>query len=351
MTFFPLNENEDVRAATFKLVNLCQRVQQLLCQTVAEVFVLRIFFYKRTAEGFRKAIECFEQAIKIDSEYALPVSGLADCYTFLGFYEVIAPAEAKEQVRVAAFKALALDDTLAETHTSFAFYQTTYEWNFSNAEKHFKRALELNPKYALNYHLHAANLILTGHNDDAVAATRSADELEPFTIIFNAALGYWYYLGRRYDKAIAQSLKTIEIAPNHFFARWVLGLTYGRQGRYEEAIAALQHAEKVESINQAVKGDLGRTLAESGRRDEAMRVLEELNEQSKSSYVSPVNLAKIYVGLGEREQVFAQIEQACDEHSIRLPWLMVDPALDDLRSDPRFEDLLRRVGLPQERKL
>ena len=305
----------------------------------------RFFFAKRTPESFKKAIEYFEQAIQLDSEYALAFSGLADCYHFIGFYEVIPPAEAKKQSRAAAFKALELDDTLAETHTSFAFYRATYEWDFSTSEKHFKKAIALNPTYALTYHLYSTIFSLQGHDIEAIAAEKHAIELEPFAAIFNAALGWWYYLARRNDEAIAQSLKTIEIAPNHFFAHWVLGLAYGQAGSYNEAIATLGKAVELTGFNQHIKGDLGRVYAMSGQHDEAVKVLAELTRLAVGEYVSPVNMAKLYLGLSESKQAFEWLEKACEERSIKLTWFMRDPALDKLRSDLRFKDLLRRVGL------
>ncbi|HVS83978.1 MAG TPA: tetratricopeptide repeat protein [Pyrinomonadaceae bacterium] len=307
----------------------------------------RFFFSERTPEGFRKAIEYFEQAIQLDSEYALAFSGLADCHTFLGFYELMAPSEAVKNVRAAAFKALELDDTLAETRTSFAIYKGMYEWNFPGSREEYKEDIKLNPKYAFAYHLHSATLIVLGLNDAAIEAERCATELEPFTAIFNASLGWWYYLSHRYDEAVEQSLRTIEIAPNHFFAHWVLGITYGQKAQYEEAITELQKAATLTGGSQHIRGDLGRIYAEMGRRDEARKLLDELMEQAKEHYVSAANIAKIYVGLGESERVFEYLEKACEERSVKLPWFIIDPALDNLRADPRFQDILRRVGLPQ----
>ena len=149
------------------------------------------------------------------------------------------------------------------------------------------------------------------------------------------------------DEAIVQSLRTIEIAPNHFYAYWVLGIAYGQKGKFPEAISALEKAVALTSLSQYVKADLGRIYANNGERDQALRVLTELTEQARESYVSPVNMAKIYLGLGERELVFEWLVKACEERSVRLPWFIIDPALDNLRADPRFKDLLQHVGLPQ----
>jgi serine/threonine-protein kinase len=306
----------------------------------------RFFFYKRTPEGFRKAIECFQQAIDIDPDYAVAVSGLADSYTFLGFYEVISPAEAEVQVKDLVIRGLALDDTLAETRISSALWQSICRWDFAAGDQEHKKAIACNPKYALAHHLDSATLILI-RPSEAIDAERRAVELEPFTPIFSASLGWWYYLSRRNDESIDQSLKTIEIAPNHFFAHWVLGKAYGVAGRFSESISILKKAISQTTGNQHILGELGRIYALSGQSEEALQVLAELTELSNKHYVSAVNIAKVYVGLGDTEKVFEWLEKAVEEHSIKLPWFMIDPAVDQFRSDPRFTDVLRRVGLPE----
>jgi TolB-like protein/Flp pilus assembly protein TadD len=306
----------------------------------------RFFFFKRTPEGFKKAIEYFQQAIQLDAEYALAYSGLADSYTFLGFYEHLAPAEAENNLKGPAFKSLELDDTLAETRTSVALYKSLYKWDFVEADKDHKRAIALNPKYAFAHHLDSATAVLLGRNDEAIAAETRAVELEPFTAIFNASLGWWFYLAHRNDEAIAQSLRTIEIAPNHFFAYWVLGLAYGLAEKYEDAIAAFQKGLSLTSA-QHIKADLARIYGQAGRRDEALAVLSDLSQEAKQQYISAANLAKIYLGLGEIGHVYEQLEQAITERAVKLPWFMLDPMLDQLRAEPRFRDIWRRIGLPQ----
>ena len=307
----------------------------------------RFFFFKRTPEGFKKAVECFEQAIAIDPEYALAVSGLADCYTFFGFYEVLSPDEAKVKAGNAAFRALELDASLAESQTSVAFYYVIYEWNFAAAEEHFWKARELNPKYALTYHLHASNLLLLGKSNEAIEAAKLAVELEPFALIFNGALAWWYYLVRRNDEAIAQALKTIEMGPNHFFAYWALGFAYALEKNYTEAIAILQEGIKVSGFQPHIKGELGRVFALAGLVEEAHEVLAALHLQFETEYVSAVNFAKVYAGLGEKDLFFEWLGKAYEERSVKLVWFMVDPCLDKYRSDPRFQNILRQMGLPE----
>ena len=309
----------------------------------------RFFFCKRTPEGFRKAMAYFEEAIQLDPAYALAHSGLADCYTFLGFYELVKPSEALEKVRSAAYESVELDGDLAETRTSVALFKILYEWSFQGSLVEFEEAIRINPRYALAHHLHSASLVVLNLNHEAIAAESRAAELEPFTAIFSASLGWWHYLGHRFEEAIAQSLKTIEIAPNHFFAHWVLGITYGQTARYEEAVEALRNAASLTDGNQHINADLARIYAQMGREDEARRILDDLIAQSADHYISAVNLAKVFVGLRDKERVLEYLEKAYEERAVRLPYFLPDPCVDHLRSDPRFQSIRRRVGLPEEK--
>ena len=187
---------------------------------------------------------------------------------------------------------------------------------------------------------------MLGLTDEAIAAGECGVELEPFTIIFNASLAWWYYVGRRNDEAIAQALKTIEIAPNHFFAYWVLGLAYALTGRNEEAVTTLQEGIKVSGFVPHLQGELGRVFAQAGLIEEAREVLAALQEKSGTEYISAVNHAKIYAGLGENDLLFEWIEKAFEERSVKLPYFMIDPCLDLYHSDPRFVDITQRMGLP-----
>ena len=308
----------------------------------------RFFFFKRTPDGFRKAIAYFEQAIELDPAYALAYSGLADCYTFLGFYEIVSPAEAIAKVRPAAYKSVELDSNLAETRTSIAIFKILYEWDFLGSIEEFEAAVTINPRYAFAHHLHSACLAAMDMTPAAVAAESLAAELEPFTAIFSASLGWWHYLGHQYEQAVNQSLRTIEIASNHFFAHWVLGITYGQTSRYEEAIGELQKADRFSDGSQHVKADMARIYAQMGRQDEARKILDELRAQSANRYISSVTIANIFVGLGDKERAFEFLEKAREERAVRLPYFLADPCLDGLRSDPRFQAIRRRVGLPEQ---
>ena len=160
-------------------------------------------------------------------------------------------------------------------------------------------------------------------------------------------MGWWYYLAGRNDDAIAQTHRTIEIAANHFFAYWVQGLAYAQQGSYSDAIISLQKALALNQFDQHIRADLARVFAFAGEREEAVTILNEFKELSKEQYISPVNLAKIYVGLGDRELVLEQLEKACSEHAVKLPWFLKDPALDNIRDDKRFKEMLKRMNLPE----
>ncbi len=305
----------------------------------------RFFFFKRTPEGFLKAIENFEKAIGLDPEYALAYSGLADSHVFLGFYETVSPAEAEANIRPHVTRALEIDATLAETNVSLALLRSFYEWEFQNSLKDYERAIELDPNYPMAFHLRSAAIVLIGEFEASFEAEKHAIELDPFTPVFNASLGWWYYLARQNDKAIAQCNRTIEIAPNHFFAYWVLGLAYAVQRSYADGVVSLQKAVALNQFDQHIRADLGRLFGLMGEREEAIAILNEFQEVSKQQYISPVNLAKVHLGLANNEEAMEQLGKAVDERSVKLPWFLLDPAVDVLRNDPRFIEIKRQVGL------
>lgn len=307
----------------------------------------RFFFFKRIAGDFVKAIKSFEKAIELDPEYAVAHSALAECYVFLGFYEMLSPAEAESKLKPYLNRAVEIDSSLVETNTSAALVKSLYAWDFTGSLVDYDRAIAADANYPFVYHLKSAIVILLGRDDEAFDLEKRAIELDPFVAVFNASLGWWFYLARRNDDAINQSHRTIEIAANHFFAYWVQGLAYAEQGSYSDAIISLQNALALNQFDQHIRADLGRVFGLMGEREEAATILNEFKELSKEQYISPVNMAKIYAGLGDRESVLEQLEKACDEGAVKLPWFLIDPALDDFREDPRFSEILRRVGLPQ----
>jgi len=305
----------------------------------------RHFFYKRTPEGFLKAIECFEKAIEIDGDYAVAISGLADSYVFLGFYEMMSPDEAASHVRPLVDRVMKIDDTSPESNTSYALVKTLYDWEHMESLEYFQKAISSDPKYALAYHLESAVSAVLGEPERAFAAEKRAVELDPFTPVFNASLAWWYYIAGQNEDAIAQCKRTIDFAPSHFFAYWVLGIAYASEGAYSDSVVALQQSVALNQFEVHVRADLARVFATMGEREAALEILTELESLSYEQYVSPVNIAKIHVGLGDDERVIELLEQACQERAVRLSYLLVDPVMKRFHNDPRYTDIRRRVGL------
>jgi eukaryotic-like serine/threonine-protein kinase len=307
----------------------------------------RYFWNKRTEKDLKKAIEYFEQTIAIDPTYALAYAGLADSYALFGFslYAALSPREADQKAESAALKALEIDDTLAEAHTALGLIQFRSKWNWLKAESEFKRAIELNPNYALAYQYYALVLASVERQDEALSTIKRAQELEPVSFILNAAVARHLYWARQYDQAIEQLRKTLELDPNFMAAHFRLGLVYEQKGMYEEAIAQFSKARTISENNPFVIAGLGHVYGLSGNRKKAQELISELKELSKRRYVSAYDMAVIYSGLGERDQAFAWLEKAYQERAGSLVYLKVEPVFDPIRSDRRFADLLRRVGI------
>ncbi len=304
----------------------------------------RYYWNKRTEEALKKGIEYFQQAIAKDPGYALAYAGLSDSYSVLGYYNYLPPKEAYSRAKGAAAKALEIDDTLAEAHASLANLRH-YDWNWSKAERELKRAIELNPNYATAHHWYGLHLEEMGQFDRAMAEMRRAQELDPLSLIIGTAMGGSFYFARQYDQAIEQLQKTLELDPNFSWAHYLAAWAYEQKGMYEEAVTALKNALTLRGGSPEILARLGHTYAKSGRRDEAMEILDELHDLSKQGHVSSYDVAVIHVGLGDLDQAFALLERAYVERSSRLVYLNVDPLFDCLRSDPRFADLVRRLGL------
>ncbi|MEP7339360.1 MAG: tetratricopeptide repeat protein [Acidobacteriota bacterium] len=300
-------------------------------------------------ESEKRGLEYFQQAVKKDPEFALAYAGLAEIYTGLASFGTtfdVAPKELFQKAKAAASKAVELDSTLAEAHLSLAEIARVFEWDWNAAEREYKRAIELNPNFVPAHHFYAHHLVLMNRFEESLAESQRALALDPLDVGINFHLGWNYYNVRHYDQAEAQLKKTLGMNPNHSEARAILGLVYVQQGRYQEALAAIQ-----KSIEQGggrdIRGQLGPVYAIAGQRDEAQKLLAQLQEEAKHKHVSPYDIAKIYAGLGEKDQAFIWLEKAIAERDGNLtdPGLNVDVVFDTLRSDPRFQDLLRRVGL------
>jgi DNA-binding winged helix-turn-helix (wHTH) protein/TolB-like protein/tetratricopeptide (TPR) repeat protein len=304
----------------------------------------RYFWNKRTAVDFRKAAEYFQQAIAIDPNYAQAYVGLTDCYSFLGD-----GASARRYLE----RALALDDTLADAHATLAFvYKFCGGWDWDGAEKEFKRSIELNPSYAPAHHWYAYDLAAMGRLDEAVREIKQAHQLDPLSVVINTDVGEILYFARRYDEAIAAYRGSLEMDPNFPVAHCLLGYAYEQEGMYAEAIAEYQKWQALAkgSDHPEAAGPLGRTYALLGRYDEAIRILDELKQRKEKSaqagklYI-PFNVALIYAALGDKDKAFEWLEKAFAHHDYDMIYATMDPRSDSLRSDPRFQDLLRRMKL------
>jgi len=306
----------------------------------------RYFWNKRTPDGIKQAIDQFQQAIQRDPNFALGYTGLADSYIALTFYNFAAPHETMPQAKESALKAVALDDTAAEPQASLGNILVNYDWNWSAAEKAFKRSIELKPDYATGHEWYAIHyLTATGRLEEAVQEMKKALELEPASLIMNTFMGATLYYAGRYDEAVDQCRRTIEMDPNFAVAHWHLGLAYEQKQVFDAAIEEFQKAISLSGGSPLMKAALGHAYAKSQKKDEANKILGELNELSKQEYVSSYEVATIYVALGDNEQAFQLLEKAYAEHSFHLVRLNVSPHFKAISSDPRFQDLVHSVGL------
>jgi len=309
----------------------------------------RYWWNKTTEEGFNKGIEYFQQAIEKDPAYALAYSGLADCYSLLGSNGgFVPPNQSFPRAKIAALKALELDDTLAEAHTSLAYIDTFYEWNWEDAEKEYKRAIALNPSYAEAHYYYGLALRNMGRIPQSLAETKRAQELNPLSLMINRGLGLEFYTARRYDEAIEQSRKTLELDPNYVNAHRTLAMTYLQKSMYKEATAEFEKALVISPGNPYVLSELGYGFALSGKRMEAQKMLDRLNDLAKQKYVPSSYRVMIYAGLGEKDKALEWLEKSYEERHIvgdGTGDIKVDPVFDPLRSDPRFQDILRRMNL------
>jgi TolB-like protein/Tfp pilus assembly protein PilF len=309
----------------------------------------RFYWNKRTLENLLKGVGFFERAIEIDANYALAFSGLADSYLLLGSveYGALNPTEAMQKAKHAATTALRLDSALAEARASLA-YVKIFDWDWDGAETEYRQAIELNPSYATAYHWYALFLTAMGRREEALAMIERACKLDPLSLPINVGVGLHFYLARRYGRAIEEYSKTLELDPNFYMAHFGLAMAYEQNGMFVEAIEAYGRAIELSGGSPLMRAGIGHAYAMSGQKREAQRVLDELrkmNEQTEQKHLLPYFLAAIYAGLGEKDEAFRSLETACQTRSEGLMWIKVDPALDNLRSDPRFENILRRVRL------
>jgi TolB-like protein/DNA-binding winged helix-turn-helix (wHTH) protein/Tfp pilus assembly protein PilF len=302
-------------------------------------------YYRRTRseKGLQKSIESFEQAIKIDPNYAPAYAGLAETYSVLLYTRLLLPREARQKEEWAALKALEIDNELAEAHAAIASVREL-DLNWSAAEQERKRALELNPNSAEVQGSYAHQFFVFGRFDEGMPHEKRAQELDPLSLERNADIATVWYFSRQYDRAIEQFQKTIEMDPTYAPAHARIALTFLAKGRYEDAIAEYEKARALDERSRRAS-NLGYAYALAGKRAEALKMLDELNEQAKQRYVSPYEFALVHIGLGEKDQAFAFLDKTYEESPDLLVFIKVSPQFDSLRSDPRFADLLRRMKL------
>jgi DNA-binding winged helix-turn-helix (wHTH) protein/TolB-like protein/Flp pilus assembly protein TadD len=299
---------------------------------------------KRTGDALQQAIDFFNQAIAIDPDYGAAYAGLADCYNMLVVYGRLQPKEGFPKAKEAATRALEIDESSAEAHTSMAFIKFRWDWDRVATEREFQEAIKLKPAYAPAHQWYSSYLVAVERFDEAIAEAKRTEELEPLSFVASSHLGWIYYLSGQNDKAIEQCRKILELDPSSFPARRYLGLAYEAKGMYAEAIAEFQKGVKL-SGSPLMLALLGHAYAASGRTAEAKQVLTDLQQLQGQRYVSPYTVAAIHAGLGEQDQAFKWLQTAVEERDIWLMNLKVDPVFAKLRSQRQFTDILARIRL------
>jgi serine/threonine protein kinase/tetratricopeptide (TPR) repeat protein len=303
------------------------------------------FLFKLTEEDGKKAVAYFQQAIDADNNFALAYTGLATAY--VAFSDTtLAPREAIPRAKEAVKTALKLDDSLPEAHRALADILFIYDWDWPAAEREYKRAIDLNPNYAEAYHQYAWPLAMSGRTSEALAQLKHAQQLDPLSLFIATDMNVPFYVARQFDLSIEQSRKVIEMEPNFYLAHYTLAVALAQIHDYTTAISEFQTAKSLSDVPWNYAG-LGYLYASSGRRQDALQVIADLKAKAKQRFVSSYAVATVYAGLGDRDKAFESLEKAYDERSSALTWLKVEPMLDSVRSDPRYVDLIRQMGLPQ----
>lgn len=307
----------------------------------------KYYWDKGTTEDLKKCFDYFEQALEKDPRYAPAYVGLANYYSVLPFYTSSTPDEVFPKAKAAVAKAIELDDTLAEAHAAQAYIKTYYDWDWRTGEGEFRRALALDPNDADTYHMFSRFLASLGRIDEALAEVNHAKELDPMSLVIKANVGVIYYFGRRYDQAIEVLNRLLEEKPDFRIAQWGLGLVYEQKGLYQQAIAEFEKAGGLEKGDANTVSSLGHVYAVAGNRKSAQEALDKLKNSTSLGILAPYELAVVYAGLGQKDQAFESLDKGRRERSTLLTYVKVDPRFENLRSDPRFQDLIRRMGFPQ----
>jgi serine/threonine-protein kinase len=313
-----------------------------------EAFLLgRHFWNTRTEDGLARSIQYFQKAIDADPGYALAYVGLADSYAILAGYGPVPPHEAMPKAKAAALTALELDGDNAEARASLAYVLTIYDYDWSRGEQEFKRAIALNPGYATARHWYGHHLMFVGRFDEAVAEMRRARELDPLSPIITTEVGYPRFFARQYDQAIDDYRRALDLNPTFFRAHWLLGQAYEQKRMFPEAVAALERAVELSNGNLVMTAALAHARALAGMRAEAEAIVDRLERVSRESYFSPYFLAEVHLALGHTGEALDWLDKAYAARDYFLRWLRIDPRLDPLRSQARFQALERRLNFPK----
>jgi TolB-like protein/DNA-binding winged helix-turn-helix (wHTH) protein/Flp pilus assembly protein TadD len=306
----------------------------------------RYYWNKRTGDGLQKALIYFQQAINKDPTYGAAYSGLADCNSGLAWHGFKSPAEALPKANAAALKAIEIDPQSAEAHASLGLV-LTHRWDWAGAETEFKQALKLDPRYANAHHWYGDYLSIMGRHDEALLEARQALELDPLNLMIGTWVGRRYYLARKYELALEQGRNTEELDANFAAAHLLLGENYVQVGLHDQSLEELQTAANLSGNSPLYLAQVAVAFASAGKKSEALQIVAQLQSISSTRYVSPYGVAQIYAALSDKEQTFKWFQLAYDDRSVWMSYLAVDPLFDSVRSDQRFQDLLRRVHLMQ----
>ena len=305
----------------------------------------RYHWNKRTEEGIKKSIEYFELAIALDSKFGLAYAGLADSYNLMASYSTKPLATPFLRAKATALKALSLDDKLAEAHAALAAVKLWREFDWEGAERGFRKAIEMNPSYPTAHLWLALYLAAMERMDEGLSEIKLALDLDPLSRVINLNLARIRHFARQFDDAIKQCRKTIEMYPDYLIAHRRLGMSYGEKGMFEEAEAEFKKALAISEDDSETMSARAYVYAGAGRIEDARQILDRLTELAKETYVSPYSLARIHIGLDQIDEAFECLEKTHQERHGILTYLKVDPIFDRLRSDSRYADLLRRMGL------
>ncbi len=308
----------------------------------------RYHWYRRSPDALKRALECLQRATAKDPTYALAQAGLADAYNTLGWdlFAVLPPAEAFPKAKVAGLKALALDPNCAEAHAALGWAAAGYDWDWVTAEREFRSAIELKPHYGPVHIWYSHFLKAMDRIAESFEESKRAIECDPLGLVLNMHMGWHYVYEREYEQAIEQLRKTLELEPGFILARLFLGEAYEQLGAFGEAIKEFEKTVNLSERHPIYLAGLGHGYAVAGQREDALRIIEELQQLSSQVYVPARGIAEVYIGLGQKEQAFTWLDEAFKQRNGWLFHVKGNPRYDSLRSDPRYTDLVRRIGLP-----